>query len=106
MTDKRVGFACKLSELDSKGKVQPIESCNAKATTISWLNRQTKVTAEAKLESIMLHNVASVHNLVSAVSKMPELKRMVRIGSDILPAYTHKDWRYFYQSSDHIQYLE
>ena len=106
MTDKRIGFACKLSELDSKKQVQSIESCNAKTTTISWLNRQTKAVAESKLESLMLHNVASVYNLVSAVSKMPELKRMVRIGSDILPAYTHKDWKYFYRAYDHIQYLE
>lgn len=106
MTDKRIGFACKLSELDSKGQVQSVESCNAKTTTMTWLKRQTKAVAEDKLESLMQHNVASVYNLVSAVSKMPEIKRMVRIGSDILPAYTHNDWKYFYQSQDYKNYLE
>jgi len=106
MTDKRIGFACKLSEIDNKGQVQPIESCNTKITTITWLKRQSKATAESKLESLMLHNVSSVYNLVSAVAKMPNVKRMVRIGSDVLPAFTHNDWKYFYQSQDHISYLQ
>ncbi|CAB4129841.1 Uve UV damage repair endonuclease [uncultured Caudovirales phage] len=105
MTNKRIGFACKLSELSAGGVVSAIESCNTKTTTISWLGRQTKQVAEDKLLALMQHNVQSVFNLVSAVSKMPEIKRMVRISSDVLPAYTHDSWRYFYQSQENKNYL-
>ena len=106
MTNKRVGFACKLSERNSKGQVQSVESCNTKTTTVSWLNRQSKKDAEARLELLLQHNVNSVRNLVTAVSRSPELRRMVRISSDILPVYTHRDWSYFYQSRDNLDYLQ
>lgn len=105
MTEQRIGFACKLSELDSNGAVKTIESCNTRTTTITWLNKQPKKTAEDKLMSLIEHNVSAVHNLVSAVAKMPEIKRMVRISSDILPAFTHSNWAYFYQSDSLRQYL-
>ena len=55
---------------------------------------------------LMEHNVQSVRNLVTAVSKLPELQRMVRISSDILPVYTHQDWSYFYQNGNVQRYLQ
>ena len=105
MTNKRIGFACKLSELDNKGQVQSVESCNTKTTTVAWLARQDKQTAEQRLAMLMEHNVQSVRNLVTAVSKLPELQRMVRISSDILPVYTYRDWSYFYQNGNVQNYL-
>ena len=98
MTIKRIGFACKLSERDSKGAVAAIESCNNKTTTATWLARQTRAVAEARLETLVQHNVRAVYRLVEAVSNLPLLQRMVRIGSDVLPLYTHRDWGYFYHS--------
>ena len=106
MTNKRIGFACKLSKYDDKGQVQSVESCNTKTTTVAWLARQNKQTAEQRLVMLMEHNVQSVRNLVLAVSKLPELQRMVRISSDILPVYTHRDWSYFYQNGNVQRYLQ
>jgi UV DNA damage endonuclease len=106
MTNKRIGFACKLSQLDSAGKVQAVESCNTRVTTISWLNRQDKKTAHARLQELVQHNLNSAHNLVNAVGKMPELKRMVRLSSDLLPAYTHADWSSFYDSAELKNYIQ
>ena len=106
VTDKRIGFACKLSERDSKGNVVSVESCNTKTTTISWLARQNRAVAEDRLEILVQHNLQAVYNLVYAVSKLPVLRRMVRISSDVLPVYTHRDWAYFYQSETRRSYLE
>jgi UV DNA damage endonuclease len=106
MTNKRIGFACKLSERDSKGAVQSVEPCNTRTTTVTWLARQNKQAAEQRLVALMEHNVQSVRNLVLAVSKMPELQRMVRISSDVLPVYTHRDWSYFYQNKNVQNYLQ
>lgn len=103
---KRIGFACKLSELDKNNQVQSVSSATTKSTTIAWLNRQIKSDAEKRLEEIVQHNLSAVFNLVDAVSKMPELFRMVRITSDVLPAFTHKDWSYFYKSSTMRKFCE
>ena len=105
MTDKRIGFACKLSERDARGVVTAIESCNNKTTTIAWLSRQSRTAAEGRLEALVHHNLQAVYNLVAAISKLPLLRRMVRIGSDVLPVYTHRDWAYFYQNETNRAYL-
>lgn len=98
MTVKRIGFACKLSELVN-GKVSSIEDCNTQTTTLSWLSRQSRSGAWSKLESIMRHNVKSVYNLVKHISTLPEPLRMVRISSEVLPAYTALGWCEFYDSA-------
>ena len=105
VTNKRIGFACKLSKRDSKGNVVSVESCNTKTTTVSWLSRQSQTAAEGRLEVLVHHNLQAVYDLVSAVSKLPMLRRMVRISSDVLPVYTHRDWSYFYQSETNRAYL-
>ena len=103
---KRLGFACKLSELDDSNTVRSVASATTKSTTISWLKRQNKQVAESKLEELVTHNMSAVYNLVSAVASMPELFRMVRITSDVLPVYTHPDWSYFYQNRNVQGFLQ
>lgn len=103
---KRLGFACKLSQLDDSNTVQSVASATTKSTTISWIKRQSKQVAESKLEELVKHNMSAVYNLVSAVAVMPELFRMVRITSDVLPVYTHPDWSYFYQSATIQNFLK
>lgn len=101
---KRLGFCCKYMHDDqtiSKKLLEEIQRpLNTRATTISWLNRQTTQVAEARLWEIMEHNLDAVHNLVSYVSGLPKSLRMVRLGSDILPAYTEPSWKYFWQLPD------
>jgi len=110
MTIKRLGFACKW--IDHAGQVDGIKpNDDAKqyttgGTTITWLDRQTTEVAEQKLWDIMVQNIESVRKLVERVSTLDLNLRMVRIGSDILPAYTHANWSYFWQRTDVIDYLE
>jgi UV DNA damage repair endonuclease len=105
---KRIGFACKW--IDHAGQVDGIKATddakqyNTGGTTISWLNRQTREVAEQKLWDIMVQNIESTRRLVERVSRLDPHLRMVRISSDILPAYTESSWSYFWRRSDVMEY--
>ena len=105
---KRIGFACKW--IDHAGQVNGIKATddakqyNTGGTTISWLNRQTREAAEQKLWDIMVQNIESTRRLVERVSRLDPHLRMVRISSDILPAYTESSWSYFWRRSDVMEY--
>lgn len=107
---KRIGFACKwIDRPDQVNGISPKDDCkqyNTGTTTISWLNRQSKDIAEQKLWDLMVSNIESTRKLVNKVGEQDESLRMVRISSDILPAYTEPTWSYFWRRNDVIQYLE
>lgn len=105
MTIGRIGFACKFVESTPRGIVS-VPELNTKVTTIKWLTSQPQMVADQRLWELLAHNLQATYNLVDRVSKMPESLRMVRISSDLLPAYTHKDWRRFWQQSDVVNYCE
>lgn len=105
-TLRRIGFACKISALNAKQEIEAIPEYNCGGTTITWLNRQPRHVAEEKLWDLMVNNIASVKNAVEYIGSLDESLRLFRIGSDILSAYTHDDWRYFYQRTDVRDYCE
>ena len=100
----KVGFACKYLHYDQTQKKKLLEEIQRplteKSTTIRWLNNQTREVAEQRLYDILVHNTQAVYNLVEYVGSLPENQRMVRLGSNQLPAATHPDWKYFWQLSD------
>ncbi len=106
----RIGFACKW--LDRKDQIEKIGSrdeCkkyNTGTTTITWLNRQTVSVAEQKLWDLMKQNIESIKLLVSRVGELDNELRMVRLSSDILPAFTEPSWRYFWRLPDVQRYAE
>jgi UV DNA damage endonuclease len=110
MTINRIGFACKYMHPDQTQKKKLLEEIqrplNTRSTTVQWLNRQTRDVAEQRLWDIMVHNIQSFKNLIEYVGTLPYELRMVRLGSDVLPVYTHDDWSYFWRSSDTRQYCE
>lgn len=75
-------------------------------TTIAWLNRQPKALAENRMLEIVEHNMQSAYNLIDYVSTLPEGRRMVRLGSNQLPAATQDDWKYVWQDPTNIKMLE
>jgi len=109
-TTKRIGFACKYMHPDQTQKKKLLEEIqrplNTKATTVAWLNRQTRDVAEQRLWDIMVHNIQSYWNLVNYVGGLPNELRMVRLGSDVLPVYTEPTWSYFWRKPDVRQYCE
>ena len=89
----KIGFACKYLHPDQSQKKKLLEDIqrplNTRSTTVQWLNRQTKEVAEERLWDIMVHNIQSYYNLVEYVTTLEPELRMLRLGSDCLPVYTH-----------------
>jgi len=106
----RLGFACKYMHPDQTQKKKLLEDLqrpyNCKATTVAWLNRQTKQVAEQRLWDIMVHNIESFKKLIEYVSSLEPQFRMVRLGSDVLPVYTEPTWSYYWKKQDVRDYCE
>jgi UV DNA damage endonuclease len=103
---KKIGFACKFVEVNKKGQIENVPGLNAGGTTITYLKRAGKAIAERKMWEVMETNIKHTHNLVMRVAKLDPQLRMVRISSDILSAYTHDDWDYFYKQPDVVNRME
>ena len=103
-TIKRIGFACKwIDHPDQVNGIKPTDDCkkyNTGTTTVSWLNRQSKDVAEKKLWDLMIQNIQATKNLIERVGSLDEHLRMVRISSDVLPVYTHCDYKHFWNQRD------
>ena len=101
---KRVGFACKFMHADQSLKPKILKEIQGQysetSTTITWLNRQLTETAEDKLWHCLVTNAQNAYRLIEYVGALPEGQRMVRLGSNMMPAYTHPDWKYFYKRTD------
>ena len=107
---KRIGFACKYMHPDQTQKKKLLEEIqrplNTRSTTVQWLNRQTRDVAEERLWDIMVHNIAAYKRLIEYVGSLPSELRMVRLGSDVLPVYTQRDWCYYWKRPDVVAYAE
>lgn len=107
---KRIGFACKWidepRQVDGIRPKDPAKIYNTGATTVAWLNRQTKDVAEQKLWDLMVQNIESTKKLIEKLGTLDEQLRMVRLSSDILPVYTEPNWSYFWRIGDTRNYLE
>ena len=103
-TLQRIGFACKYMHTDQTQKKKILEELqrpfNTRSTTVQWLNRQAVDVAETRLWDIMVHNIQSYYNLVEYVGALPNALKMLRLGSDCLPVYTHAQWSYFWKRED------
>jgi hypothetical protein len=102
----RIGFCCKFVERYPKKGIQSVEGMNTGSTTVAWLSRQKREAAERKLWDLMTDNIRITRKLVRTVSEYQPHQRMLRIGSDILPMYTHADWKAFWRRSDVVAYCE
>jgi UV DNA damage endonuclease len=107
---QRIGFACKYMHPDQSQKKKLLEEIqrplNTRSTTVQWLNRQTRDVAEERLWELMVHNIASYKRLIEYVGSLPPELRMVRLGSDVLPVYTQRDWCYYWRKPDVVAYCE
>jgi UV DNA damage repair endonuclease len=88
---KRIGFACKwIDHPHQVDGIKPKDDCkkyNTGATTVAWLNRQSKEVAEQKLWDLMVQNIEATRLLVE-------------------PVYTERTWSYFWRRSDVRAYCE
>ena len=93
MTTPRIGFCCKWLDTPDAGD----KEYNFRTTTMRWL-RENKSSAEQRQWDLMNHNAAAALRLVERVGNMPEGRRMLRLGSDLLTGYTHEDWLDWWQA--------
>ena len=107
-TLKRIGFACKWidgpSQINGIKQTDPAKQYNTGSTTVRWLNSQSREVAEQKLWNLMVGNIEAVYKLVERVSTLDPSLRMVRIGSDILPVYTHDSYADYWRQPDVVSY--
>jgi len=107
---KRIGFACKWIDYPHQvDGIHPRDDCkkyNTGATTVSWLNRQTKDKAVEKLWSLVKQNILAARTLVEKVGTLDGELRMVRLSSDLLPVYTEPTWSWFWREPDVVSYAE
>jgi UV DNA damage endonuclease len=107
---KRIGFCCKYLHTDQSLPVKQLkqiqEAYTEKCTTVAWLNRQSKATAEQRLLDIVQHNMQSAWNLVNLVGDLPQNRRMVRLGSNQIPVATEPNWRYIWQDPTNLAMLQ
>lgn len=101
MVDQRIGFCCKFVGSSS----EQTENFNQKSTTIAWLNRQTESDKIKKLWEITRHNVWSLRSVLNYLATQPVRRRMMRIGSDFLPAYTHEAIKQYWQEPSLVKYI-
>ena len=99
-TIPRIGFACKWindpSEVGGMKVNAADRDLNGRSTTMRWL-REHPAEAEQRQWDIMNHNAAAALRLVERVGSLPEHRRMVRLGSEMLQGYTQEDWQAWWQ---------
>ncbi|NJO59883.1 MAG: UV damage endonuclease UvsE [Richelia sp. RM2_1_2] len=98
----RIGFACKYipPSLDK----QEYRVHNFATTTVKWLKTHPD-ECESRLFEILRHNISAFANVLKQVASWPEMLRMMRIGSDLFPVYTHADFKWFWTNAYVQQYL-
>ena len=98
---QRIGFACKLAEINKKGEIASIDGYNTGGTTHAWAKRQkSSQVVEDKLIEVAKRNITNTHNLVKYVSKLDPQLRMLRITSDMLSFYTMDEYKDFWRRQD------
>jgi len=98
----RAGFACKIQQSHDVA----IAKFAVKSTTITWLSAQTPDRVVARLWELMQANVQALRAQIEYVGSLPANQRMFRLSGDLLPAYSHEDYMWFYFESDVVSYLE
>ena len=86
----RVGFACKYMYEDQNLKPKQLKEVQQPLNfrgTIKWL-RENQSLSQEKVYELIIHNLDATEKLVDYVSSLPIQQRMLRLGSDMLPAYT------------------
>jgi len=105
--DKRIGFACKMMTEEvfasKKDANLWLKKYNTSATTVAALDRLSRSQAIEKIVSILRQNAQVLCNQFVALSEWPQALRMIRIGSEIMPARTHPRYMSWYEDESAIR---
>jgi UV DNA damage endonuclease len=95
---RRIGFACKWSEINKKGEISSVEGLNTGGTTLAWATRNKRNVVEEKIMDVARQNIMNTHALVKKIATLPKSLRMLRLTSDMFSFYTHDDYKAFWKS--------
>lgn len=104
--DKRIGFCCKWKGWDEASK--NLESdYNFKGTTLTYVRKlKTRKEQFEKIYNLVKHNLKSLHLVFDWFNTQPITVRMFRMGSDLLPFYTHDDFLWVYKERSIMNLIE
>jgi len=98
MDNPRLGFCCKyVSPLDPGSAPREL---NTGTVTMAYLARLDRAAAYDKLASVVAHNLKAIRRQIEHVAARPEIERLHRLSSDLLPGYTHPTAQGFYRDPD------
>jgi UV DNA damage endonuclease len=98
LSNPRLGFCCKY--ISESGDLTVSRRMNVTTTTMAALGRLAPAAAFDKLASVVRHNLAAVAAQIEHVAGRPSLERALRLSSDLLPGYTHPNFRDLYRDRD------
>ncbi|MFS0827133.1 apurinic/apyrimidinic endonuclease family protein [Pseudomonas phoenicis] len=100
----RLGFACMYRHPHRSHSIKELETIerafNTRTTTLRWLSSASVEAARDKLIDLIQHNLEAQLRLVDYVASLPPALHMLRLSSDLLPLYSHRDVASFYQAPD------
>ena len=103
MNTPQIGFCCKWlndpSEFGGMKVNAKDRDLNGRSTTMRWL-REHADEAEQRQWDIMNHNTAAAVRMIERVATLPEGRRMVRLGSEMLQGYTEPSWIAWWQRQE------
>jgi UV DNA damage endonuclease len=108
-SDRRIGFACKIlpqptHKFETKAEAQAwLKRHNTAGTTVRALNSLDRNKAIAKIAAIVANNAQALCKAFEMLGSQPQSLRMMRIGSEIMPARTHPQWREAYENESEIR---
>lgn len=104
----RIGFACLYvhPDQDDKKLARQIEAAHNQTTTTAKWCRINPDLVEERVWTMVQHNLQALSNVVDLLSRQPLSLRMFRIGSGVLPLYTHQDVKHVYQDTELSRFIE
>lgn len=79
---------------------------NMRGLTMAYLARQEPAVAFDKLAEVVSHNLAALRMQIDHVAARPALERLLRIGSGLLPGFTHPTAASMYRDRDLSSLIE
>jgi UV DNA damage repair endonuclease len=83
----RIGWCCKW--VASDGDPVATEALNLRSTTATALAKLAPAAATERLLGLVRANMAALQAQIAFAAARPEVERCMRIGSNLLPLYTH-----------------
>ncbi|MDP4022380.1 UV damage endonuclease UvsE [Methylobacterium sp. NEAU 140] len=94
--EPRLGFCCTFvldeppgTHATLKAAREATRAMNLTTVTMAHLAKLDGIARRAKLAEVVTHNLAALARQIAWVGGRPPLERLLRMGSNVLPGYTH-----------------